>query len=206
MTTVKPEWYDYKLLEKNPANRTNIRRLSDRNKEGLLELITTPIKNRTPAQLKKAGIVRPDWSGCNFIYFWSKAAKENQKFYLSDEFIRIWLIKGYISTNDVKGLKNCRYCDEDWCHMCDDRAFVNMCCAVVDESDCVLQNCYLPYAKFDNMQFINAVIDNCVLDGATAYDSGFYNCCGGDAHKDLHFVKYLEKLGVEGIDFTLYEE
>lgn len=205
-----------KWLSSNPANR-KIRRLNDSNKKAFQELLATSKTDRTPQQLIQSGIIRPDWEHNGFIQFvllWSKLSADQQKYYLSNEFLEKWLKQGYISFKDIRHLEECP--NNDGCE-CDTRSFLNMACAIVDESDCVLKDCYLPYAKFDNVQFYEASIDNCVLDGATAYNSYFKKCRSlgasaygafrsfNDGAADLGFVKYLKKLGVRGFDYSMYE-
>lgn len=136
-----------------------------------------------------AGIVRPDWSFEDFSAYWFVVVEEHKEYYLSNKFLEKWLVKGYIPFTDVGHSNDC--VDGSACDACDDRWFLNMSCAIVDDSYCFLEDCYLPYAKFDNTEFYKATINNCVLDGVTAYNTYFMKCNG--YMDDLYFVKYLEK-------------
>lgn len=202
-TTPLPEWYNSKLLEKNPANRSNIRRLNDSNKKALIEMLTTTESARTPEQLELSGIVRPDWDKWTFQECWNTMSGGTKKYFLSNKFIRKWLVKGYISRTDYRGSE---YCDcESACDDCDQRCFINFSCSIVDEESCQLYEYYLTDAKFDNTSFYKAVFDDCTLDGATAYGAFFEKCRGSKYYGGLAFANYLKKQGVKGIDFKLYD-
>jgi hypothetical protein len=174
-----PEWFQMEHLIGNPAKRYQIQRLNYNKQKAFLELLATPERDRTAQQLFRSGVVRPDLCIDDFQQTWNDFVEDDLKeHYLSNRFLQTWLTRGYISLNEIRHSQKCQEGQLEHRCNCDNRDFVNMACAIVDDGGCVLYDCYLPYAQFDNTTFYKAVIDNCVLDGVTAFDSSFKRCRG----------------------------
>lgn len=213
-----PEWFSEHHLDNNPAKRPNIQRLDALQKDAFLKLIRTDEWERTARDLWDAGIVRPDWSLNRFMRHWTTIPQSNGEFYLSDEFLKKWLATGTISHNDLPsvaeaisynntahGLRSYRrnHTSDDY-DIYDGNRFINMMCAVIDDRQCFLWRCYLPYAKFDSTDFYKAFIKSCVLDGATAYESSFEDC-NGFRDCDWHVLRHLVSHGMVGINLHLLQ-
>lgn len=206
-----PKWFNAKDLQTNPAGRSNVERLSIKQKDAFIELICRSECERTPQNLWDAGIVRPDWSFRRFMRRWLKIKTAHKVFYLSDAFLQKWLTVGYISTSDLptedisrpickNGEKLMYYERNLSCahHIYDYRNFINMSCAIVKDSCCFLWGCYLPYATFNDVDFYKAIIKNCILKGATAYGSDFQDC-NDYRDADWHVLRHLVGCGMTGI-------
>lgn len=187
-----PTWFSEQLLHKNPANRP-IERLNTEQRDAFMNLILRSECNRSPHQLWDAGIVRPCLTFENFMEDWEEMRDEYKTYYLSDVFLEKWLIQGYIAENDLPDIT---YEGSDY--ISDYRHIINMSCAVVKDRHCYLSDCYLPYAKFDNVKFYKACIEDCMLEGATAYGSYFEDCNGA---RDANWIayKHLVNCGMLGI-------
>lgn len=213
---VYPAWFNKDDLQYNPAKRSNIPRLNRLQKKAFLSLISSK-SGRNPRQLRDAGVVRPDWSFRKFMRYWDKIEDLNREFYLSDAFLEKWLRVGYISSEDLPReadpprnddspvrngevpLKRFRRINHSSNRFGDDRKFINMTCAVVTDRNCFLWDCYLPYAKFDNVDFYKAFIRHCVLHGATAYGSSFEDC-NGHIDAEWHAIRHMVACGMTGIE------
>lgn len=196
-----PKWFSEQLLQKNPANRP-IERLNTEQRDAFMKLILRSECSRSPHQLWDAGIVRPCLTFEEFKQDWYDMRDEYKTYYLSDVFLEKWLVEGYISKTDLPDIT---HKSSGYVH--DYRNIINMSCAVVEDSNCFLDSCYLPYAQFDNIDFYKAFIEDCTLEGATAYGSYFEDCNG---YRDADWIVYrhLVECGMIGInpDFLRSDE
>lgn len=207
------DWLTVDDLKGNPAKRSDIDRLNDTQRRAFIELVKTPNSFRSPSQLWDSGIIRPDLSKERFLQLWVDLVAEIDKpYYLSNEFLQKWLDTGYISYKNLPSEQMfsavaamCTYyTPEKWPEAVDSREIINMAYAVITDADCHLNFCYLVSAKFDNTDFYKANIVDCVLNGATAYNSYFVDCNGCEDDYSIMTAKYLKQCGVLGIDLNDY--
>lgn len=208
-----PPWLSTDALKSNPAERLGVDRFTSAQAKAFIQLITTPQCYRSPHQLWDSGVIRPDLSKETFTQLWVTEVVELDKvYYLSSDFLHKWFDVGYISYEDLPSEKlfsaaeaTCTYYKaEKHLEDTDSRELLNMSYAVITDADCHLNFCYLAQAKFDNTNFYKANIVDCVLVGATAYNSHFIDCNGYHAEYSILAARYLKKCGLLGIDLNYY--